>query len=395
MADTTTRQMMEQVAAVEPAIVIGAGAAGLAVAQALMKAGVPTSILEKESRLAEPWHRRHRQLRLNTHRDLSTLPGLAYPTGTPAFPPREVVIRHMNDFRETNRLPVEFGVAVETIVFRGDHWAIRTSAGSRLARHVVVATGRDRQPFTPQWKGMQAFAGRIVHSADFGDATTYAGKKVLVVGAGNSGFDALNHLADVDTSAIWLSARNGPALLPKRIGKIAVHRLSPLMARLPTRIADAVIAATQRLVFGDLTKFGMPPAPSGGVSRLTSDYTAIAADDGAVDAIKSGKIVVVPAIREFTRDGVILANGSLVHPDIVIAATGYRTGLESMVGNLGVLDNKGVPLFNGGEADPKLPGLWFTGMRPSIRGCFANAAILAKAITRRIAGSFPASAASG
>jgi cation diffusion facilitator CzcD-associated flavoprotein CzcO len=163
---------------------------------------------------------------------------------------------------------------------------------------------------------------------------------------------------------------------------------------LPLRVADAAIAATQRLVFGDLTKFGMPPAPSGGASRLTSDYTAIAADDGAVDAIKSGKIVVVPAIREFTRDGVVLANGSLVDPDIVIAATGYRTGLERMVGNLGVLDGKGVPLFNGGQADPKLPGLWFTGMRPSIRGCFANAAILGKAIARRIAGSSRPSGAS-
>ncbi|TIU33860.1 MAG: NAD(P)/FAD-dependent oxidoreductase, partial [Mesorhizobium sp.] len=125
--------------------------------------------------------------------------------------------------------------------------------------------------------------------------------------------------------------------------------------------------------------------PAGGASRLSSDYTAIAADDGAVGAIKAGKITVVPGIREFTRDGVILANGSLIHPDIVIAATGYRTGLEPMVGKLGVLDAKGVPLFNGGEADPKLPGLWFTGMRPSIRGCFANAGILAKAIAKRIA----------
>ncbi|WP_202352086.1 flavin-containing monooxygenase [Mesorhizobium sp. 113-1-2] len=386
MADTTTGPMMEQMVAVEPAIVIGAGAAGLAVAQALIKAGVPVAILEKESRLAEPWHRRHQQLHLNTHRDLSALPGLSFPVDTPAFPHRNVVIRHMNDFRDANRLPVEFGVAVETLVFRGDHWAVRTSAGSRLARHVIVATGRDKEPFTPQWKGMEAFSGRIIHSADFGDAKAYAGKKVLVVGAGNSGFDALNHLAGVDVAALWLSARNGPALLPKRIGKIAVHRLSPLMARLPLRVADAVIAATQRLVFGDLTKFGMPPAPSGGASRLTTDYTAIAADDGAVDAIKSGKITVVPAIREFTRDGVILANGSLIDPDIVIAATGYRTGLERMVGNLGVLDSKGVPLFNGGVADPKLPGLWFTGMRPSIRGCFANAAILGKAIARRIAG---------
>ncbi|WP_027054892.1 flavin-containing monooxygenase [Mesorhizobium erdmanii] len=387
MTDTTSGTMMEQLSTVEPAIVIGAGAAGLAVAQALMKAGVATAILEKESRLAEPWRRRHVQLHLNTHRDLSALPGLVYPKGTPAFPHRDVVIRHMSDFHEANRLPVEFGVSVEAIVSGGDHWIVRTSAGTRLARHVVVATGRDREPYTPQWEGMQAFAGRIIHSADFGDAQAYAGKKVLVVGAGNSGFDALNHLAGIDTAAVWLSARNGPALLPKRVGKIAVHRLSPFMARLPLRLADAVMAVTQRLVFGDLTKFGMPPAPSGGASRLTSDYTAIAADDGAVNAIKSGKITVVPMVREFTAEGVILANGSQIDPDIVIAATGYRTGLERMVGNLGVLDAKGVPLFNGGDADPKLPGLWFTGMRPSIRGCFANAAILGKAIAGRIAGS--------
>ncbi|TGW06353.1 FAD-dependent oxidoreductase, partial [Mesorhizobium sp. M2D.F.Ca.ET.145.01.1.1] len=90
MADTTPGTMMEQLLAVEPAIVIGAGAAGLAVARALMKAGVATVVLEKESRLAEPWRRRHEQLHLNTHRDLSALPGLAYPKGTPAFPHRDV-----------------------------------------------------------------------------------------------------------------------------------------------------------------------------------------------------------------------------------------------------------------------------------------------------------------
>ncbi|RUW70598.1 NAD(P)/FAD-dependent oxidoreductase, partial [Mesorhizobium sp. M1E.F.Ca.ET.063.01.1.1] len=97
-------------------------------------------------------------------------------------------------------------------------------------------------------------------------------------------------------------------------------------------------------------------------------------------------VIVVPQIREFTRDGVILDNGQTITPDIVIAATGYRTGLEAMVGRLGVLDAKGVPLFNGGTSDPKLPGLWFTGMRPSIRGCFANARIQGAAIARRIAG---------
>ncbi|RVA79134.1 NAD(P)-binding protein, partial [Mesorhizobium sp. M7A.F.Ca.CA.001.11.2.1] len=82
MTDTTIRSVVDLPAKVEPAIVVGAGAAGLAVAHALMNAGVPTAILEKESRLAEPWHRRHKQLHLNTHRDLSSLPGLPYPPGT-------------------------------------------------------------------------------------------------------------------------------------------------------------------------------------------------------------------------------------------------------------------------------------------------------------------------
>ena len=366
-------------------IVIGAGGAGLTAAHALLKAGVQVMVLEKEARLAEPWHRRHPQLHLNTHRDLSALPGVAFPAGTPAFPHRSAVIRHLNEFRAMHRVPVEFGVSVDEIAFDGDHWLVQTSAGPRLARHVIIATGRDRQPFIPAWKGMKAFAGRVIHSAEFGDANDYAGRKILVVGAGNSGFDALNHLARVDTAQIWLSARNGPALLPKRIGQIAVHRFSPILARLPFKLADAVMAATQRLVFGDLAAFGLPPTPSGGASRLASDYTAIATDDGAVDAIKDGRIIVVPTVREFTRDTVIFDNGVTIQPDIVIAATGYRTGLEAMLGKLGVLDKKGVPLFNGADSDPKLPGLWFTGMRPSIRGCFANARIQAKAIAARIA----------
>jgi cation diffusion facilitator CzcD-associated flavoprotein CzcO len=367
------------------AMVIGAGAAGLAVAYELIEAGVVTAILEKEGRLAEPWHRRHDQLHLNSHRELSTLPGVVYPAGTPAFPHRTAVIHHLNKFSDTHGLPVEFGVTVKEVTFNGDHWAVHTNTGLRLARHVVIATGRDREPFIPEWNGTKDFTGRIIHSANFGNVRDYAGKRVLVVGAGNSGFDVLNHLVDANAANIWLSARNGPSLLPKRIGKLAVHRISPFMARLPLWLADAVMAVTQRLVFGNLTKFGVPRAPSGGASRLKSDYTAIATDDGAVRAIKGGRIAVLPGIREFTRDGVVLNNGNLIGPNIVIAATGYRTGLDEMVGSLGVLDDKGVPLFNGSETDPKLPGLWFTGMRPNLRGCFANARIQAKGIAKGIA----------
>jgi cation diffusion facilitator CzcD-associated flavoprotein CzcO len=281
------------------AIVIGAGAAGLAAAHALIKAGVPTLVLEKESRLAEPWYRRHERLHLNSHRDLSTLPGVDYPAGTPAFPHKNAVVRHLNQFSQAHGLPVRLGVAVEEIAFNGDYWTVKTSAGPRLARQVVIATARD----------LGAIAALARRCGDDGNAAP--------------GFRRLDE--------VWPAAR--------------------LLGRCK------------------------PPD-----CRLYRDRHR----RRAVRDIKAGKIVVLPQVREFTRDGVFLDNGNRIVPEIVIAATGYRTGLQRMVGKLGVLDGKGVPLFNGGEADPKLPGLWFTGMRPSIRGCFANARIQANAITQQI-----------
>nr|WP_308462357.1 NAD(P)/FAD-dependent oxidoreductase [Mesorhizobium sp. INR15] len=365
-------------------IVIGAGVAGLAATHALMQAGISVRLLEKERRVGEPWRRRHNDLHLNTHRSLSSLPGVNYPRGTPAFPDKSLVVDHLDLFSRRHGLPIEYGVRIEEIAFAGGHWTITTTMGTLTAAHVVIATGRDSTPHIPQWKDMADFGGRIIHSADFGDAGDYAHKKVMVVGAGNSGFDVLNHLAGIETSALWLSARHGPTLLPKRIFNIPVHLMSPIVARLPVGVADALLRTTQRIAFGDLTKFNLPPACTGGASRLARDYIAIASDDGAADAIKAGRIQVVPRIGQFTGDGVILTNGERIRPDIVIAATGYRTGLERMVGKLGVLDARGFPLFNGAGHSPSLPGLWFTGMRPSIRGCFANARLQARAIAAAI-----------
>jgi cation diffusion facilitator CzcD-associated flavoprotein CzcO len=375
---------MHETSIFDGVVVVGAGAAGLAVTHALLRAGLAVQLLEQEQHIGEPWRRRHKNLSLNTHRSLSTLPGVEYPVGTPAFPNKSLVVDHLDQFRNHHRLPIEFGVCIDEITFAGGHWTVATNMGTRTAAHVVIATGRDRTPHIPKWKGMAEFPGQIIHSADFGDAADYADKKVLVVGAGNSGFDVLNHLGGIETSAIWLSARHGPTLLPKRIFNIPVHLMSPYVARLPVGLADALLRAIQRIAFGDLKRFNLPAALAGGASRLAGDYVAIASDDGAVDAIKAGKIKVVGEIGQFTRDGVILADGEHIRPDIVIAATGYRTGLERMVGKLGVLDAKGYPLFNGAGNDQRLPGLWFTGMRPSIRGCFANARLQARAIAAAI-----------
>ncbi|PWJ78435.1 cation diffusion facilitator CzcD-associated flavoprotein CzcO [Pseudaminobacter salicylatoxidans] len=368
----------------ERVIVIGAGAAGMASAHALREQGLPAVILEQEARIGEPWRRRHGNLTLNTHRDLSAMPGTSFPKGTPAFPHRDQLVAHLTAFGEGQNLPIEYGIRVDAISRADKLWTVHANGHAWTARDVVVATGRDKHPYMPQWKGAETFGGRLIHAADFGEAAAHAGKSVLVIGAGNSGFDLLNHLIRVQTGQLWLAARNGPAILPKRIAKVAVHKFSPITASLPNRLADFVVATTQRLIWGDMTRYGLPKAPGGGVSRLRSDYTAIAADDGAMNAIKAGRIKVVPTVHAFHTDGtVVLSDGQTVQPDVTIAATGYRTGLEGLVGAFGVLDEKGFPLVNGAD-HPDAPGLWFLGMRPSIRGCFRESVRQADSIARAI-----------
>ena len=176
--------------------------------------------------------------------------------------------------------------------------------------------------------GPSGFTGRLVHAADFGEAANYRRNSVLVAGAGNSGFDVLNHLIKVETGPLWLSARHAPTILPKRVFNLAVHKYSTSTARLPVAVADLVIAGVQRIAFGDISKLGLPAMAGGGATRLSNESVALATDDGTVAAMKAGRIAVVPVIRSFDGANVILDDGRVLTPDVVIAATGYRSGLE-------------------------------------------------------------------
>lgn len=372
--------------ATEPAIVIGAGASGLAAADALSRRGLPVVVLEKEAHVAGPWRHRHQRLSLNTHRVFSSLPGLPYPPGTPAFPSREQVIAYLERYVGERGLEVEFEFEVAAIARDGDGWAVTAADGRRRhARHVIFATGHDKVPWIPNWPGKAGYGGRLVHAADFGRVEDYAGKRVLVVGAGNSGFDVLNHLGDGKAQKIWLSVRQGPSLLPKRIGQTSVHRFAGIMAHLPAALTDLIIAATQRVVLGDLGRFGMPKAPRGAATRLRDEQIAIPVDDGAVAAMRAGRIAVVAPLARFDGDKAVLADESSVDADVVIAATGYRTGLETLLGGFGVLDAAtGRPLASGAQPTGQ-KGLWFIGMKPTIMGHFRSATVEGRALAEVIA----------
>ncbi|PDT21244.1 flavin-containing monooxygenase [Rhizobium hidalgonense] len=374
---------MIQASETESTVVVGAGTAGLIAAFELRTVGIYPRIFERESRVGDQWRARHPQLTLNTHRDLSYLPSMRYPVGTSAFPKRDAVVAHLEDFVAKESMPIEFGVEVDHISISDGVYQLATNKGTVTARNVVIATGRDRKPIIPTWTGLERFQGKVIHAAEFGNPCDYDGKRVLVVGSGNSGFDVLNHLAKQKTAALWLSSRHSPTLVPKRLFGVTVHRLSPFLACLPTRLVDAALAATSYVAFGDLGRFGIGKPAAGGATRLREGI-ALASDDGAVKAIKAGTIRVVPDVQWFDEDHVYFKDGRSCSPDIVISATGYAPDLDRMVGSLDLLDKQGRTLINGAQQLSHLPGLYFIGMRASIIGDIGSAKAQGHAIARAI-----------
>jgi hypothetical protein len=135
------------------------------------------------------------------------------------------------------------------------------------------------------------------------------------------------------------------------------------MMKLPTGFADRQAKLVSRRSIGDLTPYGLPQPEQGPMTRLKREGKAPAiVDKEMIDAIKGRRIEVVPAVESLDESGVVLSDGARLEPAAVIAATGYTTGLDQLVGHLGVLDERGVPRVPAGRE--AAPGLRFIGYVP-------------------------------
>lgn len=367
-----------------PVLILGAGLNGLAAAYELKKIGAEPVILDASSKPAAPWRDRHDQLRLNTHRLISHLPGMRIPRRFGAFPSRDDMVRYLEDYEQFLDVPIYRNVHVNRIDPARHGWRLTASDGVWQARNVIIATGHERVPIIPAWPGRDEFTGELVHVAHFGQVDRLLDKRILVVGAGNSGTDVLNHLVRLRTNTLWVSVRNGPAILPTKVLGIPLQLLSPLMSPLPAQVVDILMAATERLFLGDLRKYGLPKHPDGVATRLIQEGVAPAFDDGFAVALKTGRVTVLPSVEKMDGDAVYFTDGSAIRPDAVICATGYRPGLEGLVGHLGVLDETGHPTHPGPIPHPDYEGLWFMGMTPRLPGVFYAARGEAKHFARKV-----------
>jgi cation diffusion facilitator CzcD-associated flavoprotein CzcO len=368
----------------EAVLVIGAGPAGLAAAAELRRRGVLAEIIERSDAVASAWRLRYDRLRLNTCRWNSTLSGERFPKGTPVFPGCDDYVRYLESYVRRHDLPVRFGIQVDRIDRYGDGWCLTTSAGDLAARHVIVATGHQHTPLMPEWPGLRQYQGRLLHSAEYRNPGQFRDADVLVAGAGSSAMDIAEDLARGGAARVRLSARSQPHMLMRASGPVPTDLLALVLFRMPTRLADHVFRLVRRWTVGDLAPWGLTDPREGVVTHMRRTGRRPTLVDGAViEAIRARRFEIVAGVSSVSADGVRLADGTTLRPDAIIAATGFGTGLEPVVGHLGVLDACGVPLAFGGPA--VAPGLRFTGYVPNIRNLDCEARCVAEQVSRELA----------
>ena len=207
---------------------------------------------------------------------------------------------------------------------------------------------------------------------------------MLVVGAGNSGAEIATDLIDSGAASVAISVRTPPPIVPRDPFGMPVQRTSIVLSALPPAVANAFGRITARLTIGDLTRYGMPAA---NFNPYTTRRVPLI-DVGFVDTLKRGRVTVRPAVERLTAAGVLFADGREETFDAVIAATGFATGLESLIEADGsrddLLDEERVPRGWAGEPTSR-PGLFFVGFTHSLRGHLFEANLASRRLARNVA----------
>ena len=364
-------------------VIVGAGSAGLATAALLRRAGREPLLLDAGPSAGAAWLGRYDRLRLHTPRLLSGLPGHRIPRSCGRWVRRDDLLEYFRDYAEAEGLDLRTGVRVERIDRDDDTWLLETSGGELAASTVVVATGYNGTPRIPDWPGLEGFTGGLVHSSEYRDPGPYRGRDVLVVGAGNSGAEIATDVAAGGASRVRLSVRTAPQIVRRATAGIPAQLIGMAIRRLPPDWVDPISKGMRRVAVPDLAAYGLPRPELGIRSAFLATGTTPILDVGIVDAVRRRQVEVVAAVEGFDGPDVLLADGSRIAPDDVVAATGFRAGLEPLVGHLDVLGPRGLPLKTDGE--PVLPGLWFVGFVPTLGGQLRDGSVAARRVAAAVA----------
>ncbi|GGR91403.1 monooxygenase [Streptomyces humidus] len=391
MEDSAPRPAPQAITAANPAdrpvYVIGGGPGGLATAYALRALGIRAVVVERADAVGASWRRHYDRLHLHTTRRLSALPGLKMPRRFGRWAARDDVVRYLEKYAEVHELEIVTGVEVSRVERTADGagWLLRATGGRELVGSaVVVATGYNHTPYLPDWPGREEFTGELTHAGAYRDGAPYAGRDVLVVGVGNTGAEIAVDLVEHGAGRVRLAVRTVPHLVRRSTAGWAAQYSGILVRRLPVALVDRICRVMARASIPDLSAHGLPRPDTGLYTRARQGAIPVQ-DVGLIEAVRKGRVEVVAAVEGFEDGGkVVLADGTRISPDAVVAATGYVRALEPLVGHLGVLDERGRPVAHGARTCEEAPGLYFTGFTTPISGTLRELSIDAEKIAKAV-----------
>ena len=360
-------------------IVVGAGPAGLATSRELTRAGVEHRVLERGSQVGETWARLYDSLVLHTGRHLSALPGMPLPSTLPTFVPRRDFLDYLHRYADRFRLPIDTGVEVTSAAREDGQWRLERRSGPAIhAHHLVVATGIVSNPYVPAIAGRDRFGGRLIHSVEYrraDSADSMTGKRILIVGAGNSAGEISVELARAGAE-VSLAVRSGAAVVPRQLLGIPIQYVSVVLSPLPRTLVQQLTAMVSRLRGPSV----LPPPARTPCPKVPIIGLALA------DAVRAGRIRVRDDVEALSVTGARFCDGSEGDFDEIILATGYRAA----IGFLGAAirpDGCGFARRRGRVVSADRPDLYFVGHNYDARGGLFNIARDApravRAITKR------------
>ena len=365
-------------------LVVGAGPAGLAVAACLRRRGVDVLVVDRGNAVGDSWRARYDRLHLHTPRVQSALPGLPIPRRFGQWVAKDDVATYLQLYARHHGIEPRFGVQVRRLERDGHGWKSETDGAPLQTRQVVLASGYNREPVVPSWPGQESFPGQVLHASAYTSPESFRARHVLVVGAGNTGAEIAADLAEAGAASVRLAVRTPPNVIPRQVCPIPTTLLGISLDYSPAWLSDPLNRLLQRRFIGDLTQYGLPAASQGVVAQMRATGVTPTIDVGLVRELRAGRVTPVAALARFEDDAAVLADGSRLTPDVVIAATGYSPALAPMVGHLTVLDSRGRPLHHGRRAAPGAPGLRFVGLSNPLKGLLLQIRLDARAAAAAI-----------
>jgi thioredoxin reductase len=349
------------------AAIIGAGSSGIAAAKALHERGIPFDCFEASDRVGGNWvfgnrngmSSAYRRLRINTSRDRMAYADFPMPRSLPDYPHHTQIAAYFEAYVDHFgfRDRIRFETTVRHARRRDDGvWELTLGDGSvERFDALLVANGHhwDARWPEPMFPGHETFAGVQMHAHDYRDSDIFAGRRVLVLGMGNSAMDIAAEASDV-AERTFLAARRGAWIVPKYLFGRPVDQM-PNDPRLPLALRMKAFELMLRLRVGRPERYGLPrPDHAFGQAHPTLSGRIL-------DCLRQGAITPKPNIARLDGEEVEFADGSRERVDVVVYCTGYRISFPFFDADLVSAPGNRIGLFRR-ALHPDIPNLYFVAL---------------------------------